>query len=55
MAFTPVVVSQDGKPDRVARTAIELVQFEHDGFSIKREASKALVESGASAPKPKND
>jgi hypothetical protein len=33
MAFTPVTVTKDGRDDRVASSAVELVQFEHDGWS----------------------
>jgi hypothetical protein len=46
MSFTPVIVRKDGA-DRVARSAIELVQFEHDGYTVAREASNRVIEAVA--------
>lgn len=45
MAFTPVVVAKDGRDNRVARTAVELVQYEYDGWS-----AVAQVPADGSAP-----
>lgn len=49
--FKALVVKKDGEPDRIARTPSELVQFEHDGYVVVKEAPKSVAETGASAPK----
>lgn len=44
--FTPVVVRK-GDQQRLARTPVELVQFEYDGFTVVREAAKTVAAAGA--------
>lgn len=43
MSFTPTVVSKAGKADRVARTPVELVQYEFEGWKAVRTASQKVV------------